>query len=84
MKEHAKKAIRAGQKARWAKMTPEERSAHNRRIAQMPRTEKRCFCGETSMIDAANRYFDCCRKAGVITLDLKLKRALEKERRGAA
>ena len=72
------------QRARWGKLTPEERSAHNAKIARLPRSDKRCFCGQESMWVAANRYFDCCRRAGVITLDLKRKRELARKRRGAA
>jgi hypothetical protein len=64
-------AARMMAEARWKGVTPKERQEHNRRAAQTPRTAKRCFCGATSMINAANRYFDCCRKAGVITLNLK-------------
>lgn len=56
-------------KARWKKATAEERSEHGRKMAEGPRTAKRCFCGKNSMWRAANRYFDCCRKAGVITLN---------------
>ena len=47
----------------------------------MPRTAKRCFCGEESMWTAANRYFDCCRRNGVITLNLERKRELNDGRR---
>ena len=48
----------------------------------------RCFCGQESMWKAANRYFDCCRKAGVITLNLERKKELRqneqtKEKLGA-
>jgi hypothetical protein len=63
-------AARMMAEARWKGVTPTERKEHQRRAAQTPRTAKRCFCGETSMINAANRYFDCCRKHGVITLNL--------------
>lgn len=56
-----------------ARMTPEARKEYNTRIAKMPRTAKRYFCGATSMINAANRYFDCCLRAGVITLSLERK-----------
>jgi hypothetical protein len=38
------------------------------RAAKAPRTAKRCFCGESSMLRAAERYFDCCRRAGVVIL----------------
>jgi len=71
---------RAG-KARWAGLTEQEVSAQQKRIASLPRTDKRCFCGQESMLKAAGRYFDCCRKAGVIILDLKRKRELSDERK---
>lgn len=64
-------AARMMAEARWKGVTPAERSESLRRVAQTPRTAKRCFCGATGMITAASRYFDCCRKAGVITLNLK-------------
>lgn len=64
-------AARMMAEARWKGVTAEERSKVLTRAAKTPRTAKRCFCGATSMINAANRYFDCCRKAGVITLNLK-------------
>ena len=64
-------AARMMAEARWKGSTPKERTEHARRVAQTPRTAKRCFCGSTSMVNAASRYFDCCRKAGVITLNLK-------------
>lgn len=62
-------------KKRWAGVSPEERTAHQRAAAQTPRTAKRCFCGASSMLRAAERYFDCCRKAGVIVLNLKAREA---------
>lgn len=54
---------------RWGATTAEERKAYAQKIAKMPRTAKRCFCGATSMWNAANRYFDCCRAAGIITMN---------------
>ena len=33
-----------------------------------PRSKKRCWCGAQTMYSAANRNFDCCRKAGKIVL----------------
>jgi len=66
-------AARALAQKRWKDTTPEERSETLRRAAQVPRTAKRCFCGEHSMWRAANRYFDCCRKAGVIVLNRPLR-----------
>lgn len=62
-------AARLMAEKRWKGTTPEERKAYGSRIASGPRTAKRCFCGARSMWTAANRYFDCCRKAGVITLN---------------
>lgn len=62
-------AASAMAKARWNKTTAKERTEHARKIASVPRTAKRCFCGASSMWTAAQRYFDCCRKAGVITLN---------------
>jgi hypothetical protein len=70
------KARRAAGKARWAGMTKQEVSAQQKRNASAPRSELRCFCGERSMWKAANRYFDCCRRNGVITLDLERKKEL--------
>jgi hypothetical protein len=66
---------------RWKKKTPEERSAYASRIASQPRTDQRCFCGQHSMLRAAARRFDCCRKAGVITLNAKPKKEGHDERR---
>jgi hypothetical protein len=63
-------AARMMAEARWKGVTDEEPTAYAKRIAQVPRTAKRCFCGASSMWTAANRYFDCCRKAGVIILNL--------------
>ena len=80
MKKRVSDAARAGQ-MRWNGMTKKQISAHQRQIAKLPRTERRCFCGYTGMASAASRYFDCCRRAGVIILDLDRKRELENERR---
>lgn len=66
-------AARMMAEQRWKGVTPKERQEHQRRAAKTPRTAKRCFCGATSMWNAANRYFDCCRRAGVIILNLKAK-----------
>jgi hypothetical protein len=66
---------------RWAKKTPEERSTYAARIASQRRSEKRCFCGQNSMLRAANRRFDCCRKAGAITLNAKPGKEEHDERR---
>ncbi|HXA24429.1 MAG TPA: hypothetical protein VNW90_19250 [Acetobacteraceae bacterium] len=66
-------AARMMAEQRWKGVTPAERKEHQRRAAQTPRTAKRCFCGASSMQRAADRYFDCCRRAGVITLNLKAK-----------
>ena len=74
-------AARTMAKTRWKKKTPEERSAFASRIASKPRTEQRCFCGENSMWRAARRRFDCCRKAGVVTLNTKPKKEEYDERR---
>jgi hypothetical protein len=75
------KAATALAKARWEGVSEEERVATARRAASTPRTAKRCFCGQESMWKAANRYFDCCRRAGVITLNLELKRELNDGRK---
>ena len=80
MKKRISKAARAGQ-MRWDGMTKKEISAHQRKIASLPRVEKRCFCGAESMARAASRYFDCCRRAGVIELNLERKRELSHEHR---
>ena len=74
-------AARTMAKTRWAKKTPEERSDFASRIASKPRSEQRCFCGESSMWRAALRRFDCCRKAGVVTLNTKPKKEEHDERR---
>lgn len=66
-------AASAMARARWQKVSAEERKKSAQRIAKMPRVKQRCFCGATSMINAAHRYFDCCRKAGIITLNLEKK-----------
>ena len=79
MKKKSKPHVAAGA-ARWAGLTKKESSKQHRLIAQAERTERRCFCGERSMLNAVGRYFDCCRKAGVIVLDLKRKRELKHER----
>ena len=63
-------AARMMAEKRWHGVSPEERREHQRKAARTPRTAKRCFCGATGMITAAQRYFDCCRRAGVITLNL--------------
>jgi hypothetical protein len=63
-------AARMMAEARWRGVPPEERKEHQRKAARVPRTAKRCFCGATGMTTAAQRYFDCCRRAGVITLNL--------------
>jgi hypothetical protein len=72
-------AARMMAEARWKGVPPAERTKIARRAAQAPRKGKRCFCGETSMIDAANRYFICCRRAGVITVNLQAKPPEEPE-----
>lgn len=69
--ETIKLAARMMADARWKNTTAKERSEHSRRVAQTPRTAKRCFCGASSMLRAAERYFDCCRRAGVVVLNLK-------------
>jgi hypothetical protein len=66
-------AARMMAEARWKGVSPKERGEHQRKAAQTPRTAKRCFCGANSMQRAADRYFDCCRKNGVITLNLQAK-----------
>lgn len=71
-------AARMMAEKRWEGKTPEERTAHAQKAARTPRTAKRCFCGESSMWHAASRYFDCCRRAGVIVLNLEEKRRREK------
>ena len=80
MKKRVSDAARAGQ-MRWDGMTKKQISAHQLKIASLPRTQKRCFCGEESMLRAASRYFDCCRRAGIIELNLERKRELSNERR---
>jgi len=42
-------------KKRWKGMTEAEISAHQSKIASIPRTAKRCFCVEESMWTAASR-----------------------------
>jgi hypothetical protein len=64
-------AARTMAEARWAGTTAAERKAHSQHAAQAPRTGKRCFCGASSMWRAANRYFDCCRKAASRTEELE-------------
>ena len=73
-------AAREMANARWKKKTPEERSDFASQIASKPRSEKRCFCGQNSMLRAAARRFDCCRKAGVITWNTKPKKEEHDER----
>lgn len=68
-------------KKRWADKSAQERSAHASEIASLPRVTKRCFCGAQSMWTAALRNFDCCRKAGVVTLNLERKREIHDGRR---
>lgn len=68
--------------ARWEKTSPEERKAYATKIAKLPRAAKRCFCGATGMLNAANRNFDCCRKAGIITVDFARKREYEQKPTG--
>ena len=80
-KETVNQAARTMAKTRWKKKTPEERSAYASRIASKPRTDQRCFCGQNSMLRAAARRFDCCRRAGVITLNAKPKKEEYDERR---
>ena len=70
-------AARALAQARWSGATPQERTATARHAAKAQRTDKRCFCGASSMWRAANRYFDCCRKAGVVVLNLEARPADE-------
>ena len=67
-KDTVNQAARTMAETRWAKRTPKERTAFAARIASWPRAEQRCFCGQSSMLRAAARRFDCCRKAGVITM----------------
>lgn len=67
-------AARAMAQKRWAGVSAEERKEHQKKAARKPRTTNRCFCGATGMLSAAQRYFDCCRKAGVITLHLEANR----------
>jgi hypothetical protein len=81
MKEMVNQAARTLAATRWGKKTPAERSAYASRIASQPRSEKRCFCGRHSMLRAAARRFDCCRKAGVITLNARPKKEEHDERR---
>jgi hypothetical protein len=42
-------AARLLAKKRWKSVPAAERSAELQRVAETPRTAKRCFCGETSL-----------------------------------
>jgi hypothetical protein len=71
---YASRAARLMAEARWKGTTPEERTAIMTAAGNQggrPRSRKRCFCGRATMWTACNRNFDCCRKAGKITLKLK-------------
>ena len=72
---YARRAARLMAEARWKGVTRAERAQAMTAVASQgagrPRSEKRCFCGQETMWTAANRNFDCCRKAGKITLKLK-------------
>ncbi|PWT72775.1 MAG: hypothetical protein C5B60_09145 [Chloroflexi bacterium] len=74
-------AARLMAEQRWEGTTEEERREECRRVAQAPRADRRCFCGARSMWSAALRNLDCCRKAGVVVVDLKAARAARKLRR---
>jgi len=67
----ATRAGRALVKARWAGSTAEERSAAASYAAKHTRVERRCFCGADSMWRACSRNFPCCRKAGVMVLNIR-------------
>lgn len=79
MKDKVNQAASLLAKKRWANTTPEERKRETTRVAKLPRTAKRCFCGASSMLAAANHYFDCCRRAGVITFNFERKREMRHE-----
>lgn len=66
-------AARMMAEARWKGVTPKEKLEHQRKSAQTPRKPKRCFCGANTMQRAVDRFFECCRKSGVITLNLQAK-----------
>jgi hypothetical protein len=70
----ATRAARLMAEARWKGVTSEERSQLMSAAGKKggrPTSSRRCFCGATTMWTAASRNFDCCRKAGRITLVLK-------------
>lgn len=67
----ASDAARALAEARWANVPREERvrlMTEMGRKGGRPKSKRRCFCGEYTMRRAASKNFDCCRRAGVITL----------------
>ena len=69
---YASRAARLMAEARWKGTTPEERVKAMTEVSHQgagrPRSDKRCFCGTSTMWRAACRNFDCCRRAGRIIL----------------
>lgn len=64
-------AARAMAQKRWAKASKAKRRAQGQygKLGGRPKSERRCFCGKVTMERAASRAFDCCRAAGVLTLN---------------
>lgn len=63
----ASQGARAMAHARWAGVPKEERKRlmHEAGLkGGRPKKENRCPCGGNTMVRAASRNFDCCRKAG--------------------
>lgn len=70
----AQQGARAMAHARWAGVSKKERSrlmsAAGKKGGGRPKSAQRCFCGAHTMERARSRAFDCCRHAGLLTMEV--------------